>query len=145
MKKLNKKGFTLAELLIVIAIIAILIAIAIPVFSGQLENAKLQADHANMRSAYAMAQVATIEGTIYLDGTDTPTPIATMGECYYTTTGTVSASANPYVLKATGDSAKCADSQVCAADSFTNHKPDNNIKLSYDTGKVKVTLAKKAP
>lgn len=33
MNKTNKKGFTLAELLIVVAIIAVLVAIAIPVFT----------------------------------------------------------------------------------------------------------------
>ena len=60
--KNNKKGFTLAELLIVIAIIAILIAIAIPVFSAQLDNARLQADHANLRSAYAIVQTANVLG-----------------------------------------------------------------------------------
>ena len=41
MKKLkNKKAFTLAELLIVIAIIAVLVAIAIPVFNAQLDKAE---------------------------------------------------------------------------------------------------------
>ena len=62
MKKMNKKGFTLAELLIVLAILAILIAIAIPVFTAQLENARRQADHANLRSAYAIVQTANILG-----------------------------------------------------------------------------------
>ena len=63
MSKINKRGgFTLAELLIVIAIIAILIAIAIPAFSAQLKNAKLNADHANMRSAYALVQTLNIMG-----------------------------------------------------------------------------------
>ena len=52
-KKLNKKGFTLAELLIVVAIIAVLAAIAIPVFSGQLTKAKIAADKANVRAWYA--------------------------------------------------------------------------------------------
>ncbi|MEG1314120.1 MAG: prepilin-type N-terminal cleavage/methylation domain-containing protein, partial [Anaerovoracaceae bacterium] len=32
--KVNKKGFTLAELLVVVAIIAILVAVSIPIFSG---------------------------------------------------------------------------------------------------------------
>ena len=54
-KKLNKKGFTLAELLIVVAIIAILVAIAIPVFSTQLEGARKGVDQANARTAEALA------------------------------------------------------------------------------------------
>lgn len=54
MKKLNnKKGFTLAELLIVVAIIAVLVAISIPIFSAQLEKAREATDLANVRSAYA--------------------------------------------------------------------------------------------
>ncbi len=55
MKKMNKKGFTLAELLIVVAIIAVLVAIAIPVFGAQLEKAKERTDLANLRSAYGEA------------------------------------------------------------------------------------------
>lgn len=57
MKKLiQEKGFTLAELLIVVGIIAVLVAISIPVFSNQLERARDDASVANIRSAYAMAQ-----------------------------------------------------------------------------------------
>ena len=52
MKK-NNKGFTLAELLIVVAIIAVLVAIAIPVFTTQLERSREATDMANIRSAYA--------------------------------------------------------------------------------------------
>ena len=52
MKK-NNKGFTLAELLIVVAIIAVLVAIAIPVFTSQLEKSREATDMANVRSAYA--------------------------------------------------------------------------------------------
>ena len=54
MKKMtNKKGFTLAELLIVVAIIAVLVAIAIPVFTSQLEKSREATDMANVRAAYA--------------------------------------------------------------------------------------------
>ena len=49
----EKEGFTLAELLIVVAIIAVLVAIAIPVFTTQLEKAREATDLANVRSAYA--------------------------------------------------------------------------------------------
>ena len=49
----NEKGFTLAELLIVVAIIGVLVAISIPIFTSQLEKAREATDLANMRSAYA--------------------------------------------------------------------------------------------
>lgn len=62
MKRLNKKGFTLAELLIVVAIIAVLVAIAIPIFTSQLEKAREATDAANIRAAYAEVQAAVLTG-----------------------------------------------------------------------------------
>ena len=56
MKKNNKKGFTLAELLIVVAIIAVLVAVAIPVFTAQLHKAQDATEIANARSLYAERQ-----------------------------------------------------------------------------------------
>ena len=61
MKKMNKKGFTLAELLIVVAIIAVLVAIAIPVFTAQLEKSREATDVANIRSAYATIVTTYLE------------------------------------------------------------------------------------
>ena len=49
----NKKGFTLAELLIVVAIIGVLVAISIPIFNAQLEKSREAVDLANIRAAYA--------------------------------------------------------------------------------------------
>ena len=61
MKKLkNSKGFTLMEMLIVVAIIAILVAIAIPTFTNQLEKAREATDLANLRSAYAQVMAAAL-------------------------------------------------------------------------------------
>ena len=46
----NKKGFTMIELIVVIAIIAILAAIAIPSFIGITENANAKVNLANARN-----------------------------------------------------------------------------------------------
>lgn len=53
----NKKGFTLMEMLIVIGIIAVLVAIAIPTFTGAKKKAQYAADQANVRAWYAEALV----------------------------------------------------------------------------------------
>lgn len=53
-------GFTLAELLIVVAIIAVLTAVAIPVFTNQLEKSREATDLANVRAAYAEVMAAAI-------------------------------------------------------------------------------------
>ena len=58
MKKMNKKGFTLMEMLIVIAIIAILIAIAIPTFTNALDKSRQRTDEANARSLKSL--IATV-------------------------------------------------------------------------------------
>ena len=51
----DKKGFTLAELLVVVAIVGILVAISIPVFTAQLSKARKATNLANLRAAKAAA------------------------------------------------------------------------------------------
>ena len=45
MKRTNKKGFTIVELVIVIAIIAVLAAVLIPTFANVVKKAKESADN----------------------------------------------------------------------------------------------------
>ena len=79
-EKLNKKkGFTLAELLIVVAIIAILVAIAIPVFGSSLTKAKQSVDDANIRAAYAQYTVDLLQSAANA-GTDISATQATAAQ-----------------------------------------------------------------
>ncbi len=62
MKKVNnKKGFTLAELLVVVAILAILIAIAVPIFGSAMDKARETAINANARAIKSAAMVSIME------------------------------------------------------------------------------------
>lgn len=128
--KLNKKGFTLAELLIVIAIIAVLIAIAIPTFAGALENARRQTDHANIRAAYSMLQVAKMEGGIPQDDGSVREPNS-LGNTTWTFQKDGSLALgdglNPYFLKANGNDS-CLE---CAGCFRTSHATNAKITIQY--------------
>lgn len=60
-KNVRDRGFTLAELLVVVAIIGVLVAISIPIFSSQLHKARVATDIANLRNFYAELQVNYLE------------------------------------------------------------------------------------
>lgn len=70
-RKLKRTGgFTLIEMLIVVAIIAILVAVSIPMVSGALDKAKVATDQANERAAKAAAMITYMTA-------------GTIGACYY--------------------------------------------------------------
>jgi prepilin-type N-terminal cleavage/methylation domain-containing protein len=50
-----RRAFTLAELLIVLAIIGVLVGVSIPIFNYQLEKSREATDIANMRAAKSLA------------------------------------------------------------------------------------------
>ena len=117
MKKLmNKKAFTLMEMLIVVAIIAVLVAIAIPTMQGAMTKAKEAADVANIRAAYAEYQVAalTSESSLavpttidelmenYGDDQDLNFATSSHGATYAVSTSNVNEATIKYVAKKIG-------------------------------------------
>ena len=66
----NKKGFTLAELLVVVAIVGILVAISIPVFTAQLSKARKATNQANLRAAKAAAVAEYMTDEMKKNATD---------------------------------------------------------------------------
>lgn len=92
--KLNKQGgFTLIEMLIVVAIIAILIAVSIPLVNSSLERARESTDAANERSFKAVLTIAYANGKYDLGtptGSTTTAPF-TAGTvyCYDAITGAI--------------------------------------------------------
>ena len=59
----NKKGFTLIEMLIVIAVIAILVAIIIPMVTSATRKANAATDAANLREALGELNIHAVDGT----------------------------------------------------------------------------------
>lgn len=62
LKKKNKNGFTLIEMLVVIAIVAILVAIIVPTVVSSTKRADAATDASNLRSILGEANIAVFNG-----------------------------------------------------------------------------------
>ena len=69
-RKSDRDGFTLAELLIVVAIIGVLVAISIPIFNKQLEKSREAHDIYTMRAVAALAVDYYYSGAVNQEGAD---------------------------------------------------------------------------
>lgn len=58
----SKKGFTLIEMLVVIAIIAVLVSIIVPTISNSTAKAKAAADAANLRTVLGLLNIEVVNG-----------------------------------------------------------------------------------
>ena len=136
MQKLKeKKGFTLAELLIVVAIIAVLVAIAIPIFNSQLERSRDAVTVSNIRAAYAEAQVCYLTQQSDAANGVTYTP-GTGGAATVTVTGVVSKGSAADWSGATDDlGIKSEVDTGCAA--MANTPGTYTLTFTYDSnGKI---------
>jgi prepilin-type N-terminal cleavage/methylation domain-containing protein len=148
--KTNKKGFTLAELLIVVAIIGVLAGISIPIFTSQLEKSRDAVTISNLRAAYAQAQTAYL--TAPSSGTADYSEDANSPVVSYSDGKIKTVAVKNVVAKGTKDGFGGADADLpfthagCAvmgSVAATNY----TVTFSYDTdGKITgVTAATPAP
>ncbi len=73
MKKNNRKGFTIVELVIVIAVIAILAGVLIPTFSGVVKKAKENAALQEAKNEYTNVYAIALSNDGIIDTKDTDT------------------------------------------------------------------------
>ena len=134
-KMKNKKGFTLMEMLIVVAIIAILIAIAIPTFASSLNKARVATDEANIRSGYAAVMTEILTDEAHKGSTTGTTPATfTLKK-----DGTVSTTAGDDAYTTQG---KPSDNVEIAGKSVNKWEKGQNVTYTYhyDTNTIDIKV-----
>lgn len=125
MKNKNKKGFTIVELVIVIAVIAILAAVLIPTFSNVVTKANESVALQEVKNAYTATLANDLatddvdqvynQGTIIVVHTNgTKVQIAADGSASVVATGTATHTLNNGLLTAVSPSQSTPDSSTSA-------------------------------
>lgn len=139
--KNKNRGFTIIELLIVVAIISILASIGIPVFSNSLEKSRESVDIANVRAAYADVMTSANLGEaavkiVHLnqkkDGWQSMDPVKIGGIIHYKNQGdTDNWKGNPVA----GGICEVSYNESCGAVFTWSSKTDSSVpKYPFDTG-----------
>jgi type IV pilus assembly protein PilA len=131
MKKMNNKGFSLVELIIVIAIMAILIAVLAPQYLRYVEKSRLQSDNSMIGEVGNAVKVAASNDDINASITDgeTWTPNTTAGAATFT-----SSLLNAELLRVCGSELKVT------SNSYKSTAPTITINVGSD-GAVKVSAS----
>ena len=137
--KKNEKGFTLMEMLIVVASIALLIAIAIPTFNASLNKARVATDQANIRSGYASVMADVLSNKYNVDEADMATDYTyflNKDGSVTEKTATVTAAADPYACQGKSEATEVAGVDVGAWDKGATV----SYKYTVETGKIVITV-----
>ena len=131
-QKLGKSGgFTLVEMLIVVAIIAILIAVSIPLISSALEKARHAVDDANRRDAIALGTVMYLTDDLKFDNT------TSAGDNYNVNAGLKCTDAYNYVV--TNSQGELKDSGTGVSPQCTQADASGSCK-KYPASDIKLTV-----
>ncbi|MGL4761767.1 MAG: prepilin-type N-terminal cleavage/methylation domain-containing protein [Sarcina sp.] len=150
MKLKKKKGFTLIELVIVLAVLAIIALIAIPNFTRVRNNALIQADETSSEQITNIVQTAIAEGVLEpVVGKDYSNDLSISAAGVITFVATSGKTAIPYNLTFGG-----GNNATNAANAMTDHLRDieapqeageTHYQIVIDaTGRVKTTTEKKS-
>lgn len=108
----NEKGFTLAELLIVVAIIGVLVAISIPIFTSQLKKARLATNQANARAAHAALVAELLDKQKTAGEADYTVSTSKMGDLNTATALAITTDPSDWKVNDTGATADLDDKEV---------------------------------
>lgn len=132
-----KKGFTIIELVIVIAVIGILAAVLIPTFSGVIDKANASAAAQNAKVIYEEASVAAAMGNGSLEGMYISDNAGKY--IYKVVGGSLELQENPTLTSLTATSVK-SNMKIYMAENLNVTKDSSNSKkITIQTGDSAIT------